>query len=222
MIHTLIFAGGTGSRISKSDIPKQFIEINGKPIIIHTLEYFTVVCLREWITELRRLIKQFNINKVNCIIPGGETGYESIDLGLRQIKRNNEEKDIVLICDGVRPVLSEKLISECICNTEKYGNAVPVTRSIDSILISSDGKTVENNLPRERVYITQAPQSYILKDIFEAHQEAQLNGIKDPVSSADLLVQLNKNVFIFEGERSNIKVTTDEDLDVVKLYLSDN
>ncbi len=228
MIHCLIFAGGTGSRVSKSEIPKQFIEINDKPIIIHTLEYFnsnkeiddiTVVCLSDWIDKLNLFIDEYNITKVDSVIAGGKTGYESIDRGLNNLVSRYEGNDIVLICDGVRPVLSDELISDCIKYTRKFGNAVPVTRSIDSILISEDGKTVDNNLSREKVFITQAPQGYILKDIVFAHKEAEIKGIKDPISSADLMVQLKKKVYIFVGDRRNIKVTTDEDLEVVKLYL---
>ena len=154
MITALIFAGGVGARMKSKEIPKQFLEVEGKPIIIHTLEHFSnhdmvekivVVCLESWIDELLRDIKRFSIKKIEAVIPGGKTGFQSIHNGLEEIAKNSSDDDIVLICDGVRPMLSEQLLTTCIEDAEKYGTAVPVTPSIDSVLYSEDGSSCSKN-----------------------------------------------------------------------------
>jgi len=220
MVSALIFAGGVGSRMKSKQIPKQFLEVDGKPIIIYTIEHFAfhrkvdnivVVCLEGWIDELKLLLKKYNIPKVVDIIPGGDTGYQSIHNGLVRISEMNTEKDIVLICDGVRPILTEQLITTCIEDAKKYTSAVPVTPSIDSVLYSEDGINCGKNIQRSKIFITQAPQGYTMKRIMEAHKEAEEKGVES-VSSADLLIELGQEVHIFQGIRENIKATTPEDL----------
>lgn len=224
MISALIFAGGVGARMKSKEIPKQFLEVEGKPIIIHTLEHFAnhamvdnivVVCLEGWIEELKRGIEKYNIKKVVGIIPGGKTGFQSIHNGLVRIAETSKDEDIVLICDGVRPMLSEKLISTCIEDTMTYGTAVPVTPSIDSVLYSEDGNVCSKNLERKKIYITQAPQGYKMKIIMDAHDEAMVKGIES-VSSGDLMIELGRKIHIFQGIRENIKVTTPEDLNSLR------
>ena len=148
MISAVIFAGGVGSRMKSADIPKQFIEVEGKPIIIHTIEKFeshlqvdkiVVACLEKWIPVLEWELKKYNIEIVISIVPGGSNGHESIHNGLMEVNKYSSNDDIVLICDGVRPLISEKLITTCIEETKKFGTAVPVTPSIDSVLESKDG-----------------------------------------------------------------------------------
>lgn len=221
MITAVIFAGGVGTRMKSSDIPKQFIEIEGKSIIIRTLEKFAdhaqvdkivIACLESWIPELENQIRRFHINKVEKIVPGGENGHQSIHNGLMAVAEYSLPEDIVLICDGVRPMISEKLITECIETANKYETAVPVTKSIDSVLESFDGKKCRKNYKRGNMFITQAPQGYTLRKIMWAHNEAERRGITSPTSSADLLIELGEEVRIFIGERENIKVTTPEDL----------
>ncbi len=221
MVHTIIFAGGTGRRMQSADIPKQFIEVDGVPIIIRTLQQFanhpavddiTIACIESGISHLEDLIARFQIPKIKAILPGGETGYRSIHNALMEVAKDAAPDDIALICDGVRPMISEKLITECIELTQQYGTAVPVVRSIDSVLISMDGNTTSQHLPREQVYITQAPQGYFMRTILRAHEEVDKRGLKDPTSSADLMIELGEEVHIFQGERENIKVTTPEDL----------
>lgn len=217
----VIFAGGTGQRMKSEDIPKQFLKIDGKPIIIHTLEKFSmhqeidmivIACLESWIDELKQLIKKYQIAKVKAIVPGGKSGHESIHNALFKAYETASEDDIVLICDGVRPMVSENLIADCIATVKKYGTAVPVTPSIDSVLWSYDGEECEKSLPRKEMFITQAPQGYKMGKIIWAHNEAVKKGIINPISSSELLIELGEKVHIFLGERENIKVTTPEDL----------
>ncbi len=221
MVHAMIFAGGTGTRMKSENIPKQFIEVDGKPIIIRTLENFAfhplvddivIACIASGIDHLKSLIEQYRIPRVKAVVEGGSSGFESIHNGLVEVAKQASDTDIVLICDGVRPVMSEQLISECIELAKEHETAVPVVRSIDSVLVSEDGKSCKVNMPRENMYITQAPQGYTMRKIMWAHDEASKRGLVNPTSSADLLIELGETIHIFIGERDNIKVTTPEDL----------
>lgn len=221
MISAVIFAGGVGSRMESADIPKQFIEVEGKPIIIRTLEQFdrhpmidniVISCLESWIPILEWELKKYNIEKIVKIVPGGKNGHESIHNGLVEVNKISSPDDVVLICDGVRPMISEQLITNCIEETIKYGTAVPVTPSIDSVLESKDGVYCKKNYERSTMYITQAPQGYSISKIMWAHDEADKRKIDAPTSSSELLIELGEQVHIFIGERQNIKITTPEDL----------
>ena len=222
MITAMLFAGGSGVRMQSSDLPKQFLEVGGKPIIIHTMEHFSnhpwvdgivVACKEDWIDYLIKLIEQFKVRKVKAIVPGGKTGFDSIHNGVMATAEfSKEPDDIIMICDGVRPMLSQELITNCIEHTKKYSSAVPVTPSIDSLLYSTDGESCQKSYERSTMYITQAPQGYTMERILWAHEVAYNRGILNPVSSSELLIELGEKVHIFKGERFNIKVTTPEDL----------
>lgn len=229
MVTAVVFAGGVGARMKSVEIPKQFLEVDGKPIIIRTLENFqnhsevdniVIACLEAWIEKLDELVKKYNLTKVLKIVPGGENGHGSIHNGLlaAQEYAGNKGEDIVLICDGVRPLLSDELISNCIKTAKEYETAVPVTRSIDSVLESKDGKTCSKSLPRGEMFITQAPQGYTMNKIMWAHDEAEKRGITNPISSSELLIELGEEVQIFIGDRDNIKVTTPEDMRFLRAY----
>lgn len=228
MVTAVVFAGGVGARMKSVEIPKQFLEVDGKPIIIRTLENFqdhsevdniVISCLETWIDKLKEQVKKYNITKVLRIVPGGENGHGSIHNGLIAAKEYAvNDDDIVLICDGVRPLLSEKLISDCISTARKHETAVPVTRSIDSVLESKDGQTCNHSLPRSEMFITQAPQGYTMRKIMWAHNEAEKRGIINPISSSELLIELGEKVQIFIGDRDNIKVTTPEDMRFLRAY----
>ena len=224
MVWALIFAGGVGKRMKSEDIPKQFLEVEGKPIIVRTIEHFYshvmvekigVVCLETWSEEFQRDVVKYNLKKIDSVLPGGDTGYQSIHNGLMEIAKDAAKDDIVLICDGVRPMLSEELITTCIQEAQKFGTAVPVTPSIDSVLYSEDGSVCSRNCERQKIFITQAPQGYTVERILEAHRSAEERGIES-VSSADLLLELGQEIHIFQGIRENIKITTQEDLNVLR------
>lgn len=227
MVHAMIFAGGIGARMKSLDIPKQFIDVDGKPIIIRTLEHFSkheevddivISCIPDKIHYLWGLIETHHITKVVSIVPGGANGHQSIHNGLVEVEKNSDPSDVVLICDGVRPMLSEKLISDCIATAREFETAVPVTPSIDSVLESPDGETCCKSLPRKQMFITQAPQGYTMRKIMWAHDEAEKRGITNPISSSELLIELGETVRIFQGIRENIKVTTPEDLQTLRSY----
>ena len=228
MVTAMLFAGGVGRRMKSDDLPKQFIEIGGKPIIVRTMEHFekhpevdqiVVACKEDWIDHLEALIKDYKITKVHSVVPGGATGYASIHNGVMETaKFMTDPDDIILICDGVRPMLTERLISDSIRYARKCGTSVPVTPSIDSLLFSEDGKFCEKSYERSSMYITQAPQGYTMEKILWAHSEAERRGILNPVSSSELFIELGEKVRLFEGERINIKVTTQEDLEILNAW----
>lgn len=225
MVSAVIFAGGVGARMKSADIPKQFLEVEGKSIIIRTLEQFSnharvdkifISCLEGWIPELEAQINTYGIKKVCSIVRGGENGHQSIHNALAEAVKVSRPDDMVLICDGVRPMISEQLISTCISEAEKYDTAVPVTPSIDSVLESVDGTLCAKNYKRNTMFITQAPQGFRISKIWDAHIEAEKRNILSPTSSCELLIELGQTVHIFIGERQNIKVTTPEDLYILR------
>ena len=222
----IIFAGGTGSRMG-ADLPKQFLKIYGKEIIIHTLEKFQynnnidliyVGCIDNYITLLEELVQKYHITKVPLggIIPGGTTGQDTIYLALEEARRvNQDEKEdpIVLIHDGVRPLITQETINKCVDGVIDYGSAITSTAAFETPLLSVDGQTVENMPPRRAVYTAQAPQCFYLEDILSAHKQVrQVNPeYKDIVDSCGLMFSLGKKCHLIEGNRGNIKVTTPED-----------
>jgi len=226
MVTAMLFAGGVGSRMKSDDLPKQFLMVGDEPIIIRTAKHFAahpevdaivIACKEDWIDYLGELLTKYEVSKVRAVIPGGETGYASIHNGvMKTAEFMTADDDIILICDGVRPMLSEELISNSIRLAREYGTAVPVTPSIDSLLYSEDGQTCSRSYERSSMYITQAPQGYTMEKILWAHSEAERRGITNPVSSSELFIELGHPVHLFIGERSNIKVTTPEDLNMLR------
>lgn len=216
----IIFAGGTGQRMG-GEIPKQFLKVSGKEIIIHTLELFEsnedideiyIVCIKEWIPYLKKLVERFSVTKVTSIISGGKTGQDSIFIGLKEVKKYNDNA-IVLIHDGVRPLVADSVISECINVCIKKGNAITTTPCYETPILSYDGELVSDMPPRQIVYTAQAPQCFYLKDIYEAHlKERKVNPLYEGiVDSCSLMFKNGIKCNLIPGNRGNIKVTTPED-----------
>ena len=221
----IIFAGGKGDRMG-ADIPKQFLKIYGKEIIIHTLEKFQyndsidliyVGCIKEYISELERLVKKYNITKipVGGIIPGGKSGQDTIYCVLKKAQEENFGDSICLIHDGVRPLITDKVINDNIDSVKKYGSAVTATKAFETPIVSNDGTNVDRVLSRNTIYTAQAPQSFYLKDILNAHEIIRNSemGYFNPriVDSCSLMIECGNKVHLIEGNRGNIKVTTVED-----------
>ena len=218
----VIFAGGTGQRMG-AEIPKQFLKVYGKEIIIHTLELFEenesvdeiyVVCIKDWIKYLKKLIKKYSISKVKKVIPGGATGQDSIFEGLKAVKKANEEENpIVLIHDGVRPLVGNTTIDDCVKAVQKYGSAITATPCFETPVISYDGEIVSNVQQRSVVYNAKAPQCFYLNDIYNAHiEERKVNpSYEGIIDSCVLMVKHNHKCHLIQGNRGNIKVTTPED-----------
>jgi len=216
----MIFAGGTGQRMG-AEIPKQFLKVYGKEIIIHTLELFEnnnnvdeiyVACIEEWIPYLKELIEKYGLYKIKSIFPGGETGQDSIFLSLKEAKKNNENA-IVLIHDGVRPLVSEETINKCVESVEIYGNAITATPCYETPIKCDDDNYVSEMPPRKEMYTAKAPQCFYLNDIYQAHiKERAVNpSYEGIIDSCGLMYKNGIKCHIVEGNRGNIKVTTPED-----------
>ena len=218
----IIFAGGAGVRMG-AGIPKQFLEINGKPIIVHTLDLFEshpeidkiyMAVLKDYIPYMKKLINKFNISKVEDIVAGGETGQDSIYNALSRAREDNPDDSIVLIHDGVRPSVTYDTISRNIQGVKDKGNAITCTPCFETILMSTTGDKVETVPYRKDTFAAQAPQSFRLGDILAAHEivrqkESRYDNLVD---SCTLIKSIGKDAYMVEGNRGNIKVTTPEDV----------
>lgn len=212
------------------DIPKQFMHVDGCPVIIHTMlcfqkhpdiEAIAVVCLKGWETVLQSYANQFNVTKLKWIFPGGETGMESIHNGIYGLQESGcAADDLVLIHDSVRPLLSQEIISSNIAICKAYGYAITGIQCREAILESEDGFSSSTSIPRDRLIRTQTPQTFRLKDIIDAHEEARLKGIVNSVASCTLLAELGgREMHIVPGSEKNIKITTIEDLEILKALM---
>ena len=221
MIYALIFAGGTGKRMG-NNIPKQFLEVDNKPIIIHTVEKFSthhdvdgivVVCKEDYILYCEKIIKKFRLGKVLSVIPGGKTGQDSIFNGLNFLNNisNKADDNIVLIHDGVRPIVDNNLISKSIACTKKHGNSIAVSKAIETIIkIDVNGKMVEA-IDRDFCRYAKAPQSFFLNQIYEMHIRARREGKRNIIDSATMMNMYGEQLYTVECEPENIKITTPND-----------
>ena len=219
MATALIFAGGTGRRMNTRSKPKQFLELHGKPIIIYTLEHFEyheeiekiiIVCLAEWLPELKGLIKRYGITKAVRIVPGGKTGHDSIYFGLAAMKDLCQEDEIVLIHDGVRPLINEELITRNIEAVKMYGNAITVEAARETVVRCPDGKTVSEVPARDQMYTAKAPQSFRYGTILALYEKAQKEGIKT-VDSSHLCSIYHEPMHVVESTKNNLKITEPAD-----------
>ncbi len=221
----VIFAGGVGKRMGQTDKPKQFIEIEGKPIIIHTLEIFeknknidkiVIASLKEWIEYLQELIEKYSIKKVEKIVPGGETGQMSIFAGVKAAKELYPEDSIVLLNDGVRPFIDDDLINRNIENVKKNGSAISCVGSTETFLIVDEDKNVKEIPERKNSLIAKAPQSFYLKDIYEVHIQAQKDGIYNSIDSCTLMGYYKRPLSVVMTDYDNIKITTPKDISLAE------
>jgi len=224
----LLTAAGTGSRMNQ-DIPKQFIHINNKPLIVYTMEAFekhpnidaiVVVCLDGWHEILKAYAKQFNISKLKYVVNGGATGQESIKNGIDVIKEHYSEDSIVLVHDGNRGLVSPEIISDSIYTYNKFGSAVAAIPCTEAVFESEDGSESDVEIPRSKLYRTQTPHTYQLKKLVWAHEEAEKRNIKNTAASCSLMRALGEEVYFSKGSIKNFKITTVEDIDVFNAFLS--
>lgn len=226
----VIFAGGIGSRMNTKAKPKQFLEMYNKPIIIHTIEHFenhpmidavVVVCIEEWISCFEKLLYKFRIEKVKKIVPGGKSGQLSIYNGLCAAKEvAGEEPSIVLIHDGVRPLINEKVITDNIDSVKKNGSAITTAVVKETILVVNEGTSTIDYVPsRNNSRVAKAPQSFWLDDILGAHNKALSEGITDFIDSCTLMQNYGLGMFLIDGPGENIKITTPEDFYIMRAIL---
>lgn len=228
MITALLTAAGSGTRMGQ-DIPKQFLHVDNKPLIIHTMEAFQkhpsisaiiVVTLPSWIDVLKAYASQFNITKLRWVVPGGETGQESIYNGLQVLKDEMNEDDIVMIHDGNRCLVSSELISDSLATFKKYGSAVAAIPCVEAVFRSSDnGSSSTISVPREQLFRTQTPHTYTLGKLLWAHEEAKKKGIQGTAASCVLMQQLGETVYFSKGSEENLKITTIDDMMIFEALL---
>ena len=226
----VIFAGGVGSRMHSKERPKQFLEMYNKPIIIHTLEHFqnhpmidaiVVVCIESWIPYLNNLLYKFRIEKVKNVVPGGQTGQLSIYQGLKAAKEvAKEEKAVVLIHDGVRPLITEKLITNNIESVMQYGSAITTAKVKETILVVNEEDSSIDYVPsRNNSRVAKAPQSFWLDDILSTQEEALAKGENDWIDSCTMMQEYGFKMHLIDGPSQNIKITTPEDFYTMRAIL---
>lgn len=221
----IILAGGQGTRMGVVNQPKQFIDVYGKPIVVHTLEMFdahldidsiAVVCLNDWHDELRRWIRKYDINKVRWIVSAGSTRQQSSFNGLKAVQNEISNEDIVVIHDSARPLVTSKIISNNIKAAIEYRAVDTVVPTSDTIVRSYDNVTISEIPVRKELFIGQTPQSFVYGDILTAHQNAEAIGINDSTDDCRLIMSQGGKVSLIEGDKLNFKITTMEDLLLLK------
>lgn len=223
----MIIAGGSGNRMHQ-DIPKQFLTVNEKPVIIYTLEVFqrhpaideiVVVCIEGWEQVLWAYVKQFNLTKVKSIVKGGNCGQNSIYRGLEEIEKIHAKEDIVLIHDAIRPMVSEEIISDCINKTIEYGSAIASIPCAEAMLVSENQENSNQIFNRNHLKRTQTPQGFRMGKLLDIHRKALAQGITDSTASCTLMIEMGEEVHFSMGSEKNIKLTTVEDIDIFKALL---
>ena len=225
----VIFAGGVGSRMHSKDVPKQFLEIHNKPIIIHTLEYFernaeidavVISCVGDWIPHLEKLLYQYRIEKVKRVVRGGATGQLSIYNGLTAAKEVAAgRKAIVLIHDGVRPLINEQLLSDNIESVKRYGSAITSAVVKETIVVIDEDGMVEQVPSRAKSRVAKAPQSFWLDDILAVHEKALSEGNDNSIDSCTVMQSYGYKLHMVDGPYENIKITTPDDFYTMRAIL---
>jgi 2-C-methyl-D-erythritol 4-phosphate cytidylyltransferase len=225
----VIVAGGHGARMGQ-DIPKQFISVYDKPVLLYTMESFEkhpevdailVVCVEGWLDMVWAYAKQFKINKLKWVIQGGNTGQESIRNGVYALEKECEEDDIVIIHDGVRPLVDSYVLSDVIVKCKMHGNAVTALPYNEQIFVADDDISTVKYIPRETLRRVCTPQAYRFGKVYRAYHEAYEKeiGIYGSSYTNTMMVELGERLYFAAGSDKNIKLTTQDDLEMFKAYL---
>lgn len=229
MTIALIIAGGSGHRMGQ-DIPKQFINVYDKPVLIYTLEGFQkhpqidaieVVCIDGWHEVLWAYAKQFGIDKLKWVVSGGKTGQESIRNGVYSLEGKASDEDIIIIHDGIRPLVDETVLTDVILKAQKYGNAVTSLPYNEQIFVIDDEISTTKYIPRETLRRVSTPQAYRFGTLNARYHEAfeKEVGIYGSSYTNTMMVELGERLYFAAGSEKNIKLTTKDDLDMFKAYL---
>lgn len=226
----LLTAGGIGSRMQQ-EIPKQFLHVDNKPIIVYTLEAFQnnpnidaiiVAVLERWEDILWAYAKQFNITKMKWVVVGGKSGQESI---FNCLKRLEEEKiDLnsgIVIHDGNRPLITQDIITDSLATYNKYGSAVAAIPCVEAIFKSTNSQSSEVSIPRNELFRTQTPHTYSFRKLLWAHEEAEKRKIENTAATCVLMNLLGEKIYFSLGSEKNLKITTLDDLDIFKALIKE-
>ena len=225
----IIIAGGSGSRMGQ-DIPKQFINVYDKPVLIYTLEGFQkhpqidaieVVCLEGWQEVLWAYAKQFGIDKLKWVVPGGRSGQESIRNGVFHLEGKAAADDIIIVHDGIRPLVDETVLTDVILKAQQYGNAVTSMPYNEQIFVADDEISTVSFIPRETIRRVSTPQAYRFDLLDSKYHEAfeKKIGIYGSSYANTMMVELGVRLYFAAGSDKNIKLTTKDDLELFKAYL---
>lgn len=229
----IVFAGGSGTRMRSDAKPKQFIELYGKPIIIYTLEVFEqhpeidsiiIPCIAGWEDYLRELLHKYQITKVSQIVKGGKDTQESKMNALNMMKKHCKKDDIVIVHDAVRPLITEKMITDNLDSVRKYGSAISVVPFSETGIVSRDKATTTETIVRNTLFIAKAPQSFYFSDLYEAHKQGESMDPAITIDTCSLMTELGYELHLVECDTPNIKITNPEDFYVFKALvdLSEN
>ncbi len=225
----IIIAGGVGSRMGH-DIPKQFILVEGKPVLLYTLENFQnhpmidaieVVCIDGWQQDLQKYIEDYNIDKVRWVITGGATAQESIRNGVENLKDVLKKDDTVIVHDGIRPLVDIDVLTDVIETCKKYGNGVTSLPYNEQIFVVDDEYSTTSYIPRETLRRVSTPQAYRFDKLCWAYDKAfrEEIGIYGSSYTNTMMVELGERLYFAKGSDKNIKLTTPDDLEIFKGYL---
>lgn len=220
----LLLAAGTDPTF-KMDIPKQFVNMYNRPIIVYTMEIFQnhpevdtimVACLQGWENMVEAYAKQFGINKLRWVIPGGRTGQETSKLAVDRLMEECSAEDIIIIHDAIRPMVSDEIISDSIDTCKKKGMGIAAVTSMDNVMMTDDGLTGRLSISRYAFRRIQTPQTYWLGELKKAHEEALENGIEGENDTNNMISRLGRNVSFSKGSDKNLKINTVEDVAMFK------
>ena len=218
--YVILLAGGVGKRMG-AEIPKQFLEVAGKPIIVHTLERFqhnlavekiVVVCVKEWMDKLQKMVDTYLLSKVKWIIEGGKTGHDSIRNGVFFLKDKIAADDYIIVHDAVRPVLPQAAIDEVLRVAHDKGNASSSIVCHPPIVYTDDFVSGITDVDREHVMLTASPQVFRYALALRCYEQAERENLHDTTFTSSLLIHCGERVYFAKGTTCNIKITKKEDL----------
>ncbi len=224
----IILAGGIGKRIG-CDIPKQFLEVDGEPILAYTVQAFqhhrmidriVIVCISGWEDKVRKIKEKYGLSKICCIKPGGKNSMESISNGILGIESVSSPDDIVIIHDSVRPLIDEETITDCIEVCKKYGNGCAAIPIQETIVKTDDHISSSVNIDRSDIMRVQTPQAYRYDLVNKLYKEAHKMGIDDSTYTNTLMMQLGYPIYFSKGSATNIKITVIDDINLFNILLN--
>ena len=224
----LLIAGGVGNRMGQ-DIPKQFLNVFDKPVIVYTMECFqnhpdidhiVVVCIDGWHEMVKSYAKQFRITKLTSVVSGGKTGFESIINGTKEVERLYGGDGVILVHDAIRPNLSQEIISENIKICHEKGNAITCIPCQEAMLYTEDREMSTKSINRDNLLRTQTPQTFYVKDLRKVQEEALSKGMTNTVASCTLMIEMGYPVYKANGSEKNVKLTTPDDIEIFKALIN--
>lgn len=224
----IILAGGIGSRMGGS-MPKQFLSLNDKPVIVHTLENFQrnsqinsiiIVCVKDWILHLKEILEEYKISKVVNIVEGGETGHDSTRNGIFSLKNVLSEDDFIIIHDATRPILPQAAIDEMLRVAYEKGNASLAIPCYETVIYTDDGMQGNSQLDRSKIMRIQTPQAYKYGSILKLYEKAEAEDKHDFIYADLVLIHYGETVYFSKGFTNNIKITRKEDIPLCKALMN--